>query len=146
VHHLVDEVVAVLRSAAAGAQVRLVTEVAADLDKIVIDAARLKQVLFNYISNAIKFSPRDGTVHVRARIEDGDTFRLEVEDHGVGIAAKDLDKLFVEFQQLHGSRQGSTGLGLALTKRLVEAQGGSVGVRSTLGLGSTFYALLPRQA
>ena len=72
-----------------------------------------------------------------------------MEDTGIGIAPEDLGRLFVEFQQLDGSaakRFPGTGLGLALTKRLVESQGGHVGVRSTRGQGSVFFAVLPRLA
>ena len=84
---------------------------------------------------------------IRALPEGPDRFRLEVEDTGVGIAEGDLGRLFVEFQQLEpqGAGHGGTGLGLSLTRRLVEAQGGQVGVRSTLGTGSVFWAVLPRQ-
>jgi CheY-like chemotaxis protein len=106
-------------------------------------------VLYNYISNAIKFTPEGGRVTIRTQAQPRETFRLDVEDTGIGIAAEDVDHLFVEFQQLDSSmakRQTGTGLGLALTKRLVEAQGGAVGVRSTLGRGSTFFATFPRRA
>ena len=74
-------------------------------------------------------------------------FRIEVEDHGIGIAPADLQRLFVEFQQLDSGmrkQHQGTGLGLALTRRLVQAQGGSVGVRSTLGQGSVFHLVLDR--
>jgi DNA-binding response OmpR family regulator len=87
-------------------------------------------------------------VQVRARA-DGDALRIEVQDHGIGIAPADLSRLFVDFQQLDAGaskQHAGTGLGLALTKRLVEAQGGSVGVTSTLGQGSTFHAVLPRRS
>jgi CheY-like chemotaxis protein len=86
-------------------------------------------------------------VTVRGRLDGPQHFRLEVEDTGIGIHAQDLGRLFVEFQQLDtsaGKRYEGTGLGLALTKRLVEAHGGHVGVRSTPGVGSLFFAVLPR--
>jgi CheY-like chemotaxis protein len=86
-------------------------------------------------------------VTVRTRAHQGDTsFRLEVEDTGIGIAAADISRLFVEFQQLDegaSKRHSGTGLGLALTRRLVEAQGGVVGVESEPGKGSTFHATFP---
>jgi CheY-like chemotaxis protein len=88
-------------------------------------------------------------VTIRTQAQPGETIRLEVQDTGIGISAEDIDRLFVEFQQLDVSmtkRQTGTGLGLALTKRLVEAQGGTVGVHSTLGQGSTFFAVFPRGA
>src|SRR6185503_14561108 len=88
-----------------------------------------------------------GKVVVRVKAESNDNFRIEVEDSGVGIRAEDIERLFVEFQQLDGSagkKYPGTCLGLALTKRMVEAQGGRVGVHSTPGVGSIFYAVLPR--
>ena len=125
----------------------LQVEVAPEIASVVTDPARLKQVLFNYLSNAIKFSPDGGTITVRASAEGSAGFRIEVTDRGIGIAPADLPRLFVEFQQLddgYQKRHQGTGLGLALTRRLVEAQGGSVGVRSVPGQGSTFHLVLPR--
>src|SRR5688500_8015481 len=107
---------------------------------------RLKQVLYNYLSNAVKFTPEGGRVVVRVRAEKNEQFRIEVEDNGIGIKPEDEHRLFIEFQQLDAStakKFGGSGLGLALTKRLVEAQGGTVGVRSVFGTGSTFFATLP---
>ena len=95
--------------------------------------------------NAIKFTRPGGQVTLRAMPEGSAHFRIEVEDTGVGIAAADLSKLFVEFQQLdsgYTKRHQGTGLGLALTRRLVQAQGGHIGVRSTLGVGSVFHLIL----
>jgi signal transduction histidine kinase len=85
-------------------------------------------------------------VAVRVRREAPAQLHLEVEDTGIGIKPEDLGRLFVEFQQLDAGtakRYQGTGLGLALTKRIVEAQGGIVGVRSIPGRGSTFWAALP---
>jgi signal transduction histidine kinase len=115
---------------------------------VVVDPARLKQILYNYLSNAIKFTPDGGRVHVRVSPEGPDLFRLDVEDTGVGISEENLGRLFIEFQQLDASvakRYQGTGLGLALTKRLAEAHGGHVAVRSRSGHGSTFSAVLPRR-
>ena len=101
------------------------------------------------MSNAIKFSAEGGRVVLRAMPEGADHFRLEVEDRGIGIAAADLPRLFVDFQQLDAGfakQYQGTGLGLALTRRLVQAQGGTVGVRSALGVGSVFFVVLNRLA
>ncbi len=117
-----------------------------NVDRVVADAARLKQVVYNYLSNAIKFSSEGGAIQVRARREGERDFRIEVEDTGPGIEPVDIPRLFADFQQLDTSKSGlGTGLGLALTKRIVEHQGGTVGVRSQLGTGSVFFAVLPAE-
>ena len=117
---------------------------AGDVDRVVTDASRLKQVVYNYLSNAIKFTPERGAIQVRARWEGASAFRIEVEDTGPGIDAGDIARLFADFQQLDSTKSGvGTGLGLALTKHIVERQGGTVGVRSQLGAGSVFFAVLP---
>ncbi len=144
---LVREVCDVLRTGIDRKTIDLRIEVDASLDRIVLDAGRLKQALYNYLSNAIKFSHEAGTIHVRALPQGPAHFRLEVEDTGIGIAAGDLPALFTEFQQLDAGadrRHQGTGLGLALTRRLVEAQGGSVGVTSVPGRGSVFFLVLNR--
>jgi len=147
VSEAIREVAGILGALAAEKQIRTETEIDSQVDEIVIDAGRLKQILYNYLSNALKFTGVGGKVTVRLRSEGATEFRLEVSDTGVGIAEKDIGRLFVEFQQLDATkakRYQGTGLGLALTKRIVEAQGGRVGVESTPGQGSTFYAVLPR--
>jgi PAS domain S-box-containing protein len=117
---------------------------AGEIGKVVTDAARLKQVVYNYLSNAIKFTGEGGAIQVRALREGANAFRIEVEDNGSGIEEADIPRLFGDFQQLESVRPGSgTGLGLALTKRIIEGQGGSVGVRSQPGAGSVFFAILP---
>lgn len=142
---LVAEVLAVLRSDAS--RVRVVQELSPEVGRVFLDPARLKQVLYNYLSNAMKFTPPGGTITVRVQPEGARYFRLEVVDTGPGIAPGDLGKLFQEFRQLEAGAERSrpgTGLGLALTRQIVEAQGGSVGVGSELGVGSVFHAVLPR--
>ena len=113
---------------------------------VVTDAARLKQVVYNYLSNAIKFTVEGGAIQIRARKEGANAFRIEVEDTGPGIQETDIPRLFGDFQQLDSVRPGlGTGLGLALTKRIIEGQGGFVGVRSQPGVGSVFFAVLPAE-
>ncbi len=144
------EVLAILRTQVARKRLDIAVEIDDAIDEVTLDTGRLKQVLYNYLSNALKFTPDGGRITVRAMpasIGDRPSFRLEVEDTGPGISEADTPRLFVEFQQTeHGARQGTgTGLGLALTKRLVEAQGGRVGVISEIGKGSVFFAELPRE-
>jgi signal transduction histidine kinase len=110
------------------------------------DVKALRRVLVNLLSNALKFTPNGGSVTVA--LEDrGPEVRLTVRDTGKGIPAKDLGKLFTRFGQVDSvpERRGEgTGLGLALCKEFVEAQGGSVGAESALGRGSAFHLQLPR--
>jgi PAS domain S-box-containing protein len=142
---LVQEVRDILRPLADKKQILIDFTPAAGLGEIVADAARFKQVLYNYFSNAVKFTPAGGRVTARLALENKAEFRVEVEDTGIGISAEDASRLFQDFQQLAGARQEQgTGLGLSLTRRIVEAQGGRVGLRSVPGKGSTFYAILPR--
>jgi len=144
---LIGEVTETLRAIAAEKKIVIGTDVAAEVDQVSTDPAKLKQVLYNYLSNALKFTPEGGTVIVRARPETSSSFRIEVEDNGIGIRDEDIGKLFSEFRQLDSGiakKSQGTGLGLALCKRMVEAQGGSVGVQSTFGKGSVFYIVLPR--
>jgi signal transduction histidine kinase len=140
-----EEVANVVRAAATAKGVSLIVE-PGDVGTVILDGVRLKQVLFNYLSNATKFTGRGGKVTLRARPISAEMFRIEVQDTGVGIAPKDLARLFLEFEQVgvQDDNPTGTGLGLALAKRLVEAQGGRVGVESIAGRGSTFFAVLPR--
>ena len=144
---LVHQIREILRTLVARKRLHIEIEVEPSLTEIVLDPGKLKQVLFNYLSNAIKFTEEDGRVTVMMKPDGPDFFLLEVSDTGIGIKSADILRLFVEFQQLEGGaakKYQGTGLGLALTKRIVEAQGGMVGVRSVFGEGSTFSARLPR--
>ncbi len=133
---------------AAQKKIQVEAEAAPELGQVVLDPGKLRQVLYNYLSNALKFSGADARVTIRVRPEGKEWFRLEVEDNGEGIRAEDLAKLFIVFNQLDSSssrRHQGTGLGLALTRQIVEAQGGTVGVTSEHGKGSIFWAVLPRR-
>jgi len=143
---LVEEIRDVLFTQIQTRRLKVELEVAPAVAAVTTDPSRLKQALFNYLSNAIKFTGEGGRISVRALPQGPASFRIEVEDTGVGIAAADLPRLFVEFQQLdsgYTKHHQGTGLGLALTRRLIEAQGGSVGVSSVPGRGSVFHLTLP---
>ena len=142
---IVDIVRGVIAGLAAKKGIDLEVDVTDNLPDVYIDPGRIKQVLYNLISNAIKFTPRGGVVRLAARANDR-YLVVRVSDTGVGIAPADLPRLFREFEQLPqpgGVRPEGTGLGLALTRRLVELHGGKVEVQSELGKGSTFSVLLP---
>jgi PAS domain S-box-containing protein len=143
--NLVPEAIASLRGMALAKRIKIALDLNPRMGIVRADPVRVKQVLYNFISNAIKFSPEECGIRIRVSPEDGDSYRLEVEDHGIGIALEDMARLFAEFSQLGSTAKAKagTGLGLAITKRIVEAQGGRVGVESTLGQGSRFYAILP---
>jgi signal transduction histidine kinase len=149
VARVVAEVCHILRALSAQKRLRIDCEIDPRVEEIVADPSRLKQILYNFLSNALKFTPDGGRIAVRAMPEGSHDLRLEVTDSGIGIRTEDVEQLFVEFEQLdHGSNKNhaGTGLGLALTRRIVEAQGGHVGVVSTPATGSTFFAVLPRIA
>ncbi|MFM7066465.1 MAG: ATP-binding protein, partial [Gammaproteobacteria bacterium] len=107
------------------------------------DVVRLRQVLYNFLSNAIKFTPPGGCVSLQVRRTVEGMLRFAVADTGIGIAVDDQRRLFVDFEQVNGTTHGGWGLGLALTRRLVEAHHGRVGVESAIGKGSTFWADFP---
>src|SRR5579859_2020068 len=115
---------------------------------VLADAGKLKQMLLNLISNAIKFTPEGGTVTITARRLPG-AIEIAVADTGIGISDADQAKIFMEFHQVDpgpGRRQQGTGLGLALTRRFALLHGGDVGVTSKVGEGSVFTLRLPLQA
>jgi len=142
----VEEVTVVIKGIAHKKHIAVGIEVSDGLDAITLDQHKFKQVLYNLLSNAVKFSDEGG--HVAIHVRRLDTHRLEVQvrDTGIGINAKDINRLFTEFEQLDSGtarRFEGTGLGLALTKKIVEFQGGRIGVESEPGKGSVFTVVLP---
>lgn len=113
---------------------------------VLADAQRLRQVLLNIVSNAIKYNRPGGRVALRAHHLPGNRVRIEVEDTGAGLDARQLDRLFQPFERLgrETSCVEGTGLGLLIAKRLIEEMGGSIRVRSTVGVGTTVSLELPR--
>jgi signal transduction histidine kinase len=125
----------------------MVSSVAPDVPIIHSDPAKLQQVLYNFLSNAIKFSPVGSRIDLAAAREaDGEHVRISVTDRGPGIDPDKQQLIFEKFRQLepsHTRTHGGTGLGLAISKELTILLGGSIGVRSTPGEGSTFWVVLP---
>ncbi|MCB9736812.1 MAG: response regulator [Deltaproteobacteria bacterium] len=125
--------------------VRVDVDVAPDAAAVHADPVRLRQVLYNLLSNAIKFTDRGGRVRLETR-RAGAFVAISVADTGIGIRPEDLPRLFQEFERIKpvdGPEREGTGLGLALTKRLVELHGGTITVASEPGVGTTFIARLP---
>lgn len=117
---------------------------APEVGPITSDRRRVKQILVNLVNNAVKFTEK-GAVRVECQTRDGQLV-TRVTDTGIGIKPEDLDKLFVTFQQLEtglARNYEGTGLGLTISKRLVERLGGEIRVESEWGVGSTFTFTLP---
>jgi signal transduction histidine kinase len=140
----VERGVVMVRERASKGGVALAAEVAPEVQVISGDERRIRQILFNLLSNAVKFTPTGGRVDVSAERVDGE-IQVAVADTGAGIAPEDLDRIFEEFQQTDAGaqQQEGTGLGLALSKRLVELHGGRIWVESQVGVGSRFVFTLP---
>jgi signal transduction histidine kinase len=136
--------VVMVRERAVKNGVQLSLELAPGVDIVHGDERRLRQIVFNLLSNAVKFTPAGGSVTVATARADGDV-QVSVTDTGPGISPDDQERIFEEFQQTAvgvAQREG-TGLGLALSRRLVELHGGRIWVESELGHGSRFVFTLP---
>jgi signal transduction histidine kinase len=146
VQEILDELFDQTKETAEKNKIVLIKELDPALKFIDIDLTRFKQILWSLLSNAVKFSKKEGgTVTVTARRE-GDNAKFSIRDTGIGIRRDDLEKIFKEFEQLDSGntrKYGGTGLGLAMTKRLVELLGGKIHVESSYGEGTTFTFTLP---
>lgn len=141
---LVEEVLNTFAPQAQEARIELGAELDA-LPPVFLDPQRIIQVLSNLVGNALKFTPPGGRISLKA-FAVGGTLRTEVSDTGLGIAEEDIPKLFQRFRQLDMSATRAaegTGLGLVITKSIVEAHGGEIGVESEIGKGTTFWFSLP---
>ncbi len=143
-HALVDVILTLSEPLVEDKPLRLVNEIPEDLPPAHADEGRLQQILHNLVGNAVKFT-EEGTVAVAAR-HDGERLWIEVRDTGIGIAEDKQERIFDAFEQADGSVEreyGGTGLGLAVTRQLVELHGGSISVESSPGQGATFSFDLP---
>jgi signal transduction histidine kinase len=106
------------------------------------DGDRIEQVLVNLLTNAIKFTPRGGRVRIRASRVESEVV-IAVEDSGRGIAPADLERVFDRFWQASDTARLGTGLGLEISKSIIERSGGRIWAQSTVGVGTTFYVSIP---
>jgi len=134
-----------IRERAQNHGIALSLEVDPKVGEIRADERKVKQVMLNLLSNAVKFTPDGGKIAVRAAI-DADHVEVAVQDSGIGIAPEDQEAVFEEFKQVgrdYTKKAEGTGLGLALTRRIVELHGGRLWLESAPGTGSTFTFTLP---
>jgi PAS domain S-box-containing protein len=138
---LIEDAVALVRPLAAERRISISVDREDCSRHVRADRQRLKQVLLNLLSNAVKYNRQAGAIHVSCELVELARFRIAVTDTGPGIAHDQLDRLFIPFDRLGAEQSGAegTGIGLALSKGLVEAMAGSIGVDSRPGEGSTFW-------
>src|SRR3990167_5466976 len=148
IREAVEDVYTILKGLAGKKHLELKTIILTDVNTVEADRVKFKQILYNLLSNAIKFTPEQGSIIVEASVTD-DTLQVSVSDTGIGMKPEDQEKVFKEFWQADGSfarKYEGTGLGLALTKRIVEMHGGKLWFESEFGKGSIFYFALPLKA
>jgi signal transduction histidine kinase len=141
---VIDETVRVIQPEASERGISVDVQVSPSLPEVIGDATRLKQVLINLTSNAVRYNRDGGRMGIEARVEDGH-LRVAVSDTGYGIAAQDLPHIFQRFYRVAASekRAKGTGLGLCIARQIVELHGGEMAVESKPGVGSTFSFTLP---
>jgi signal transduction histidine kinase len=163
---LIDGSLVMFKEKAMKHNIKLNAEIEKDVDTIIADERKIKQILFNLLSNAMKFTPEGGSVRVTARritppflpldkgrlggvMPDADYIEITIEDTGIGISTEDQKRLFQPFQQLEAAitkKVAGTGLGLNLCKKFVELHGGKIWVESEVGKGSKFIFVIPTKA
>jgi len=149
VPQVMNESLILIKEKAIKHNVKLKLDLDPKLDYIEADKLRIKQVLFNLLGNAVKFSKPEGETVTVTTKKEGDIAKISVSDTGIGIREEDMRKLFNTFEQLDSGitkKYGGTGLGLAISKKLVEMHGGTIMAESKFGIGSTFSFLLPIKA
>jgi NtrC-family two-component system sensor histidine kinase KinB len=134
---LISAATGVLKRRADAKQVALVAEVPSDLPPVLADRAQIERVVTNLLTNALRYTDAGGSIQVRAARRDGHV-AVSVTDTGRGIPPEYLTSIFDKFAQIPGAPSGGAGLGLAISKRIVEAHGGQIVVKSVVGRGTTF--------
>jgi signal transduction histidine kinase len=143
---LLESCLSIVREKALVHNIALRTSIAADLGDGMVDVRKFKQMVYNLLANAVKFTPDGGSILMQAQLDPSGQLEFSVADSGIGIAEKDLPRLFTPFEQLDSSlarKFEGTGLGLSMVRRLAELHGGTVNVDSELGKGSLFMVRIP---
>jgi len=163
VEEIIERAMVMFKEKAFKHRIKMEIEIGKEVENIIVDERKIKQVLFNLLSNAMKFTPEGGSVRIaarqvpptpsllleRGRVKEGvdiDSIEIAVEDTGIGIAKEDQKRLFQPFQQLDTTltrKYPGTGLGLHLCKKFVELHGGRIWVESEVGKGSKFTFTIP---
>lgn len=158
VDDIISEIISVMKSLAENKFIEIFVSLGEGVGAITADRVKLKQILYNLLSNAIKFTPEGGMVKVAVAVEENGNkrppetaqgpgfIRFSIQDTGIGISTEDMERIFDEFEQANTTfarEYGGVGLGLALTRKLVELHGGTISVESNLGEGSTFSFTIP---
>jgi len=145
---VVDASVRMVRERAEKAGVEVSVQIPVTLPTVFADDLKLKQIILNLLTNAVKFTPEGGRMEVRAAVEADGGFTIRVSDTGIGIAKSDMQRVLMPFGQASGSQHRATegtGLGLSLTQALAKLHGGRIEVDSTLGIGTTVSVFLPKE-
>jgi PAS domain S-box-containing protein len=144
---VVEGVINTLKPIADKKKIEISQSLSADIEQVTLDKNKFRQILYNLLSNAIKFNRQSGEVSISLAVHGENSFKLKVKDSGMGIAKENIKKLFIPFVQLDAGaarQHEGSGLGLVLTKNIVELHSGEMGVESTLGLGSEFWIIMPK--
>lgn len=144
-HDAIHDTCTMMQVMANRKDIELIVDIDIHLSEITADILKFKEIIYNLVENAIKFTPSEGTVIITA-IQDGANLKISVADTGIGISEENKDRIFDPFFQVDGSttrRYGGTGLGLALIKKFILMHGGNIWVMSESGKGSTFTFTIP---
>jgi len=146
INEWVTNSVGIMRTEFRKKHINIHTDISTRHDHIEADIRKCNQIILNLLSNAAKYTPEGSDIYIRISDENGEYIRIEVEDRGIGIELIDRERIFDQFYQVDRKRDenlGGTGIGLALTKRLIEIHGGHIGVKNTEGGSALFFFTLP---
>ncbi|MCW8929160.1 MAG: HAMP domain-containing histidine kinase [Gammaproteobacteria bacterium] len=137
---LLEECISLIQPLSQVRHIKIINQTQNDKYQVLADAIRLKQVFLNLLSNAVKYNCENGQIILNNIIVYNNFIRIEVTDTGNGLSKQDISKLFRPFERLNQlSHIEGTGIGLVISKNLIDLMGGSIGIHSTLGEGSTFW-------